>query len=387
MGFLSDIGDSIGGIAKGAVGGFLAGGPVGAVAGGVLGGLSGREGVKGERDARRANRRANAVYTANLGKATELQKAALGRAGSLERSALKSGTRRQRIGVKSGAGSLRSALSANEAAVLESLGHQDLISAGEYDLTSGAYQPQLDVARGAMDRLNILSGGGTPEEQAAAYRSFTESPGYQFRLTQGDRAIRRLAGDRYGSGAMYKDLLKYNQGLATDEFGRHVGQLQHLASFAPAAASGMATAGSNYGRQLRQISGARGGIRGQTALRQGQVDAESARELAQLSANRTLGLATSEADEIRAIADLEERELIGASDVAMRAAELKAQQAAQRSSRRQGQLSSMMGLIGTPQFGRGVDAVKGAYGRLTQGTPPPSDDYALDYSYDFSGAF
>ena len=51
---------------------------------------------------------------------------------------------------------------------------------------------------------------------------FEADPGYQFRLSEGNKAIDRAAGARGGrySGATLKDLQRFSQGLASDEYDR-----------------------------------------------------------------------------------------------------------------------------------------------------------------------
>lgn len=51
--------------------------------------------------------------------------------------------------------------------------------------------------------------------------NFAEDPGYQFRLAEGERALNRaaLAGGRYDSGRTLKDLMRYGQGFASNEYG------------------------------------------------------------------------------------------------------------------------------------------------------------------------
>lgn len=366
MGFLKSLGSGL----TGAVGGFIAGGPVGAVIGGGLGLLGGNEQRRADDKSRRAARRADAQFRANLTEATGYQTGAVGTstdlqlqslmdAGRVDRNALRSGTRAQLRAADLSAGARREGIYGNRDAMMGAYGRQETLAGEEYDRTSGAYRPQLEMGRDALSRLNFLSGGGTAEEQASARAGFETSPGYTFRQEEGEKGIRRLANARgqLGSGAMYKDLLKYNQGLATDEYGNFVGQIQNVAGYLPAAARGMATAGSNYGGQLRGIEGARGAMLGQTALGISGVDAGLYETQGQLRAARTMGLAGSTSDQIRGtanlesnraldIADLEANRLAGESNIMMNAYERKAAQAQQTAARRQGQIGQLQGMLG-----------------------------------------
>lgn len=83
--------------------------------------------------------------------------------------------------------------------------------------------------------------GGTP------YRGFRATPGYQFRVDAGTGAINALAGARGGlvSGRTLQDLSKFNQGIASEEYGNYLARLGGLGSQGLGAASGQATAATN----------------------------------------------------------------------------------------------------------------------------------------------
>ena len=55
---------------------------------------------------------------------------------------------------------------------------------------------------------------------------FEADPGYQFRLQEGERALERAASARgvNTSGRTLKDFIRFNQGMATDEYGRAYGR-------------------------------------------------------------------------------------------------------------------------------------------------------------------
>lgn len=382
MGFLRDIGGAI----TGAATGFLTGGPVGAVVGGTMGLLGSNEQRRADDKSRREARRADAQFRANLAEATGYQRDAVGAstdlqlqalldASRIDRNALKSGTRAQLRAAGLSADARRRGIRGSRDALLSSYNYQTGLAGDEYGRTSGAYQPQLDIGRSALSRLNFLAGGGTPEEQAAARAGFATSPGYTFRQAEGEKGIRRLANaqGQLGSGAMYKDLLKYNQGLATDEYGNYIGQLQNIAGYLPAAARGMATAGTNYGSQLRDIARGVGAAASQAELGISDVDARLYNTQGQLRAARAMGVAGSRADEIRSranleanreldIADLEANRLAGESNIAMNAAERRSAQAQQTAARRQGQIGQLQGMLG---FGGGGGG-GGGINQLTQ---------------------
>lgn len=71
--------------------------------------------------------------------------------------------------------------------------------------------------------------GGTPA--APDMSAFTQSPGYQFRKQQGTEGVVNAFGSSGGafSGNALKALAEFNSGLASQEFGNYVGQLNQIA--------------------------------------------------------------------------------------------------------------------------------------------------------------
>lgn len=83
---------------------------------------------------------------------------------------------------------------------------------------------------------------------------FTASPGYQFRLSEGTKAIQRSAAARgkLFSGDALKAVEGYAQGVASDEFARHVAGLQSLAGVGQSATNSSAAAGTNAANNISQ---------------------------------------------------------------------------------------------------------------------------------------
>lgn len=82
---------------------------------------------------------------------------------------------------------------------------------------------------------------GTPDQSA-----FTASPGYQFRLAEGQKAGQNQFAARGGafSGNALKALSDYNQGMASNEFSNWWNQLQGLVNTGATGTSGTANAGA-----------------------------------------------------------------------------------------------------------------------------------------------
>lgn len=79
------------------------------------------------------------------------------------------------------------------------------------------------------------------------YEGFTATPGYQFRVDSGNDSINALAGARGGlvSGRTMQDLAKFNQGIASEEYGNYLARLGGMSGQGLGAASGQATAATN----------------------------------------------------------------------------------------------------------------------------------------------
>lgn len=109
---------------------------------------------------------------------------------------------------------------------------------------------------------------------------FRKSPGYQFRLGEGVKALDRSAAARglLRSGGTMKAVQRYGEGLASDEFNNYVNRLGTLAGFGTNANASNQAAGANlqsgvtaannaaaqarisgYGSQAGALGGAAGG--------------------------------------------------------------------------------------------------------------------------------
>lgn len=105
--------------------------------------------------------------------------------------------------------------------------------------------------------LNLLTQYLTGDPIATQQR-LEQTPGYQFRLSQGQTAMQNLLASRGGlkSGAAMKALEEYAQGTASQEFGNQVNYLQGLAGIGQNAATAMSNAelfaGSNMANAAQQ---------------------------------------------------------------------------------------------------------------------------------------
>lgn len=140
-----------------------------------------------------------------------------------------------------------------------------------------ALEKRLSDARSALDAAR----SGAPKRAAMrADEELIKSPGYQFRLDEGNKAIERGQAAQGGrlSGRAIKEALRYGQDFASNEFGSHVarifalsGQGQNavgqqanteIATAAPqyAAATGQANANAAMGSGASWNNAIQGGI-------------------------------------------------------------------------------------------------------------------------------
>lgn len=107
-------------------------------------------------------------------------------------------------------------------------------SGRQYDQTRQDQMPWMDAGKGALNRLQ------NPGE------NFTASPGYQFRLSEGQRGVQQSAAARGGaySGNAMKALNDYNQGMASSEYGNWWNQQSGLAGVGQSTAANLGQLGA-----------------------------------------------------------------------------------------------------------------------------------------------
>jgi hypothetical protein len=94
-------------------------------------------------------------------------------------------------------------------------------------------------------------------------KPFEASPGYQFRVDEGRKAMERSAAARgmLNSGGMLRQLQEYGQGAATQEYGNQFNRLAHLAGLGTGpTAQGVQAAGNmsvNMGNAAQNAAAAR----------------------------------------------------------------------------------------------------------------------------------
>jgi hypothetical protein len=103
---------------------------------------------------------------------------------------------------------------------------------------------------------------------------FQQDPGYSFRQQEGERGMQRAAaaGGMLGSGRYLKDAMKYNSGLASQEYGqaydrynndndKQFNRYASLAGIGQTAANNLSSGASNFGNSMAQNTLAGGAAR------------------------------------------------------------------------------------------------------------------------------
>ena len=134
---------------------------------------------------------------------------------------------------------------------------QQRLEDAQFQQSRSDTMPWLTTGRQALNQLSAMTQPGFD------YRQLESDPGYQFRRQQGENALSRALASRgmLNSGAAMKELARYSQGLATDEFTNAFNRLSALAGTGQTAASGLASLGSQYmqsaGSNAGQMANAR----------------------------------------------------------------------------------------------------------------------------------
>lgn len=123
----------------------------------------------------------------------------------------------------------------------------------QYDQTRADQAPWLQTGKGALSQLASSAGIGTNGEAIAPdNKAFTVSPGYQFRLSEGQRDLGNSFAARGGafSGNALKALSQYNQESASNEYGNWWNRMAGLAGVGQASANTLAGVGQNTSNSI-----------------------------------------------------------------------------------------------------------------------------------------
>lgn len=109
----------------------------------------------------------------------------------------------------------------------------------QFDLTRQDQQPWLQAGQGALTQMQALNSGD--------FSSFKESPDYQFAFDQGLQGLDRSAAARGSlySGGHSADLMKFGQGLASQNYGNFYNRLAGLSGAGQTTAVNLGSLGAN----------------------------------------------------------------------------------------------------------------------------------------------
>lgn len=156
-----------------------------------------------------------------------------------------------------------------------------------YDTNRTDLTPYRQVGGGALNMLAAMSGlnpDGTQRTGGADFSAFTNSPGYQFALDQGQQSLQRqlAASGMSGSGAAMKEAQRYGQGVAGQQFGGYMNRLANLAGVGQSATNQTGAYGQQYATQAGNNLVDMGNARGSAYIARGNVPATNFRNLSQL---------------------------------------------------------------------------------------------------------
>jgi len=149
-----------------------------------------------------------------------------------------------------------------------------------YEESVARQQPFLQTGTEFFNRLAAVQRGG-PEAQ----QFLQMDPGYQFRLSEGLKALDRQAAARGGliSGGALKAAQRYGQDLGSQEFGAAYNRLASMANVGPQAAGVMSNLGQNYATNVGNIYQQQGNTAANAALARGSAYAGGLNQLGYLA--------------------------------------------------------------------------------------------------------
>lgn len=145
------------------------------------------------------------------------------------------------IGGIASAGASRSAARSQERIGREQIDLQRDI----YDDQTARFAPFLGAGQNALAAYNYEMGLGARPE---GYGGYTATPGYEYRLGEGVRAIDASAASRGNllSGATLRALQTHGQNVATQDYGDYMNRLGGMVGSGQSAAGMQASAGQNF---------------------------------------------------------------------------------------------------------------------------------------------
>ena len=159
-------------------------------------------------------------------------------------------------------------------------------SKAQRTIREGAAQSRADLQpwrAAGEDALKLYD-----EKIKAGPGEFTESPGYQFRKEEGEKAVRRAASAKgeLGSGKFGKELVRYSEDYATDEYDRFLSRyyqslepLRQMAGVGQSAAAGQAGITQSSAARIALAEQDKGDAKAGGFINLGNIATSTARDL------------------------------------------------------------------------------------------------------------
>jgi hypothetical protein len=124
------------------------------------------------------------------------------------------------------------------------------------------------------------------------YQGYQASPGYDYRLAEGEQAIQRSAAARgnLNSGATLKALQKYGQDYASNDYGTFMNRLASQAGMGQTQANSMASLGQNFANAGSNTLMQAGNAKASGYVNQGNIMGSAMGQLGQIGGNFIGGL-------------------------------------------------------------------------------------------------
>jgi len=114
-----------------------------------------------------------------------------------------------------------------------------------YPMISEASQPYINSGRGGLDLLTQYLNGNGIVNGMSSNQALAQTPGYQFALDSGSRAVNSNMASRglFNSGAAGKALTEFGQNLGTQTYQNNINDLFKQAMLGTTAMSNLSDAG------------------------------------------------------------------------------------------------------------------------------------------------
>ena len=142
----------------------------------------------------------------------------------------------------------------------------------------GSAQGEIDIGNQGLENQAALAGLRGNAAQGAAFNNYQQSPGQQFLQQQGERTLMRNASAMggIGGGNIRRELVRYGQGMAAQDFGNQFNRGQQVLSSQQGSASNLANLAAQGGSMGANLITNAAGTAAQGRFTTGQNIAQAA---------------------------------------------------------------------------------------------------------------